>query len=198
MNNTQDIITAFELFIGDETELSDVEELALCQKVYNEILEEAEWEFLKKEQTGTLSGTDIPQPADFNSLTNKQTVFIGASNTKYAVVPYDDRRAYQDKAGYFYYDARLEKLVSTFNVNDTYSFDYIMIPPALDVSGSNPVFPIRFYDMIYHKMCCNADIINLSDKARSYAAENLKEYQNILTNMKLWNSKISSRKNYGV
>lgn len=198
MNSSQDIITAFELYIGDETELSSVEELALLQKKYNEVLASEEWEFLKKEATGSVSGTDITQPTDFDRMTTDQTVYIGSASQIFKVIPFTDRRKYTNQRGYFYYDAKNQKLVSTQSVTDTYSFDYIYVPTALDTTSSNPVFPIRFYDMLYHAMCVDSDIINLSDKARSYAKENQAEYFRILADMKSWNKKISGFQTYGI
>lgn len=198
MNSSQDIITAFELYIGDETELSSVEELALLQKKYNEVLASEEWEFLKKVATGSIAGTDITQPADFDRMTTDQTIYIGSASQVFKVIPFTDRRKYTDQRGFFYYDAKNQKFVSTQSVSDTYSFDYIYVPSALDTTSSNPVFPVRFYDMLYHAMCVDSDIINLSDKARSYAKENQAEYFRILTNMKSWNKKLSGFQTYGI
>lgn len=196
MDNTQDIITAFELYIGDSTELSTTEELALCQKVYNKILASEEWEFLKKEASGSVSGTDITQPSDFDRLTSDQTIYLGTANHRRVVIPFQDRRQYLNNKGYVYYDARQEKFVFTASENDTYSYDYIFVPPALDIVSSNPLFPKRFYDMVYHGMCVDSDIINLSDKARSYAALNQAKYDEILENAKSWNKKISAYNHY--
>lgn len=198
MDSSQAIITAFELYIGDETELSTAEELALLQKKYNEVLASEEWEFLKKVATGSVSGTDINQPSDFNNLTTDQTIYIGTGSKDFKVVPFTERRKYANQTGYFYYDALNEKFVSTQSLNDTYSFDYIYVPPQLDLVSSNPIFPIRFYDMLYHAMCVDSDIINLSDKARSYSRENRDKYESILADMKNWNKKISAFNTYGI
>ncbi len=195
---TQDIIEKFELFVGDETELSSVEELDLLQKKYNEVLASEEWEFLKKEASGSISGTDITQPADFDRMTHNQNIFIGTRNQEYKVVPFDDRRNYTNQNGYFWYDARQQKFVSSYSINDTYSFDYLYVPPLLDTTSSNPVFPARFYDILYHMMCTDNDIINLCDKARSYRNENIIEAQRLLSDMKTWDKKLSGYNTYGV
>lgn len=198
MDTSQAIITAFELYIGDETELSTVEELALLQKKYNEVLASEEWEFLKKVGTGSINGTTITQPTDFDRLTTDQTIYVGTGLKNFKVVPFSERRKYQNQTGFFYYDALNEQFVSTQSLNDTYEFDYIYVPPQLDIVSSNPLFPIRFYDMLYHAMCVDSDIINLSDKARSYAKENQMKYESILADMKSWNKKISGFQTYGV
>lgn len=196
--STQDIITAFELYFGDETSLSTVEELNLLQKKYNDVLQSAEWEFLKTTSSGSISGTEITQPDDFDRLTSDQTIYIGTRSQDYPVIPFSDRRKYANNNGYFYYDAKNEKFVSTYSLSDTYSFDYIYVPPALDTTSSNPVFPTRFYALLFHAMCIDADIINMSDKARSYAGVNQKMYDDILDQMKSWNVKISGYNTYGV
>mgnify|MGYP003463156379 FL=1 len=198
MNSTQDIITAFELYFGDETSLSSAEELALVQKKYNEVLQSAEWAFLKKEATGTMSSTDITQPTDFDRLTTDQQIYIGSGKQNFQVVPYTGRRDFENQRGYFYYDAKNGKFVSTQSVSDTYAFDYIYVPPALDLVSSNPLFPIRFYDMLYHAMCIDADIINMSDKARSYAQLNQAKYESFLNSMKSWNDKLTGFNTYGI
>lgn len=198
MNTSQDIITAFELYFGDETSLSSVEELALLQKKYNQVLQSAEWEFLKKTATGSVSGTDITQPSDFDRLTTDQNIYIGTNYQQFNVIPFTDRLRYRNMRGYFYYDARQEKFISTYSVSDTYTFDYIYVPPALNTTDSDPVFPVRFYDLLYHAMCIDADIINMSDKARSYASTNQMKYEDILNQMKSWNMKISGFNTYGI
>lgn len=198
MNNCSDIVTAFGLYFGDETSLSTAESLALLQKKYNEVLMSADWEFLKKVASGSVSGTDITQPSDFDRLTTDQQIYIGSGSQNFKVIPFTSRRMYENQRGYFYYDAKNEKFVSTQSLSDTYSFDYIYVPPALDLVSSNPVFPVRFYDMLYHAMCIDADIINLSDKARSYAKENQMKYDNFFNSMKSWDMKNSGFQTYGV
>lgn len=198
MNNCADIITAFGLYFGDETSLSTAESLALLQKKYNEVLMSEEWEFLKTTASGTITSTDITQPTDFDRLTTDQQIYIGSGSQNFQVIPYTNRRKYVNQRGYFYYDAKNGKFVSTQTLNDTYSFDYIYVPPTLDLVSSNPLFPIRFYDMLYHAMCIDSDIINMSDKARSYAKENEGKYLQFLDAMKSWNKKLSAFQTYGI
>lgn len=196
LTTTQDIISKFELFIGDSTELSTTEEVDLVQKVCTKIYNSDEWEFLKKEATGTISGTEITQPADFNRMTSIQRIYLGANKREFVEVPFDRRREFDNQNGYFYYDARQEKFIFTVSQSDTYSFDYIYVPAALDTTTSNPVFPVRFWDMIYHGMCLDSDIINLSDKARSYAQVNEAKYASLLADMQSWNKKLSGYNTY--
>lgn len=196
LQTTADIITKFGLYFGDDTSLSSVEALDLLQKKYDDVLQSEEWEFLKKEATGSVSGTDITQPADFDRLTSDQSIYLGTGLSQRQQIPFEQRRNWNNQKGYFYYDARQSKFVFTSSESDTYSFDYIYTPPALDTVSSNPVFPTRFYDMLYHSMLLDADIINLSDKARSYASLNKSMYEAGLADMKSWNKKISGFNHY--
>lgn len=193
---TSDIIQKFELYFGDETSLSSSEELDLLQKKYDDVLASEEWEFLKKEKTGTINGTDITQPTDFDRLTSDQNIYLGTALQQYPVVPYTGRREFNNQNGYFYYDAKNEKFVATTSQSNTYAFDYIYVPPALNTTNSNPVFPTRFYDMLYQMMCVDADIVNMSDKARSYASLNQKMADETLASMKSWNKKLSAMNHY--
>lgn len=193
---TNDIITKFGLYFGDDTSLSTQEALDLCQKKYDDILQSEEWEFLKTSTSGSTSGNTLAQPADFDRMTVNQYIYIGTGNNIWQQVPYEQRRNFTNSSGYFYYDAKNEQFVFMVDPNNTYSFDYIYTPPALDLAGSNPVFPTRFYDMIYQAMLIDADIINMSDKARSYAAVNNSMYQAGLADMKSWNKKLSGYNHY--
>lgn len=194
--NTSDIIQKFELFIGDSTELSTTEEVDLVQKVCTKIYNSDEWEFLKKEATGTINGTEISQPSDFDRNLSVQRIYIGTNKREFIQVPFDRRREFDNQNGYFYYDARQGKFIFTVAQNDTYSYDYLYIPETVDLVSSNPVMPVRFYDMVYHAMCLDSDIINLSDKARSYAQVNEAKYASILADMQSWNKKISGYNTY--
>lgn len=196
LTTTSDIIQKFELYFGDETSLSSQEELDLLQKKYDEVLASEEWEFLKKEATGTISGTDITQPTDFDRLTTDQNIYLGTALQQFSVIPFTNRRNFNNQNGYFYYDAKNQKFVATTSQSNTYAFDYIYVPPALDTTSSNPIFPTRFYDMLYQMMCVDADIINMSDKARSYAQLNQSMADSSLADMKSWNKKLSSMQSY--
>lgn len=193
---TQDIISKFELFIGDSTELSTTEEVDLVQKVCTKIYNSDEWEFLKKEATGTINGTEISQPSDFDRNLSVQRIYIGTNKREFIQVPFDRRREFDNQNGYFYYDARQGKFIFTVAQNDTYSYDYLYIPETVDLVSSNPVMPVRFWDMIYHGMCLDSDIINLSDKARSYAQVNEAKYASLLADMQSWNKKLSGYNTY--
>lgn len=207
MTTTQDIINAFELYAGDSTGLSSTEELALVQKKYDQILEEHEWEFLRKTATGTFS-TSVPYvsaPTDFRSFAKNydqgttKAVYVGTNYQPYLVIPMADRITFRNSKGYVYYDALNSRIYSTVQLtgSEPYEFDYIHVPAAL-TTGTAPIFPARYWDAIYHAMLLDNDIIQMSDKARSEYKENKAAYDSIMSKMSAWNSTIGNYDTYGI
>jgi len=200
-----DIITKFELYIDDTTELSSVEELGVLNKRYRYVLNDRPWEFLKKEGTGTTSSSVpyVSLPADFAYLTPNQNystsdypaqtpvVFVGTTYKPYRVVSWSDRRQYNNNDGYCYIDIVNNRLVFTKQPQnaEAITFDYIYNPEDITLATS-PVFPSRFHDMLFHGMCVDDFIIQQSDKAKSYAGENLASHDAILAQMGYWNSQL--------
>jgi hypothetical protein len=77
----QDIINNFERYTGDTTELSTQAELDLANKIYRKMLNDRDWEFLKKTASGTITVTNgvatITPPSDFSHFAiNNQTTDI--------------------------------------------------------------------------------------------------------------------------
>jgi hypothetical protein len=199
MENIQDILNNFHTLIGDGTELSTTEELALLNKIYSEVLGSKQWEFLKKEKTGLISGTEVNQPADFSNLTDDLVIYLGENNNPFKVIPFTERRLYKNNNNFCYYDARQGKFVFLREQNDTYNFDYIYNPDELSITpASNPVFPNKYWGMLSFFMASDNSFIQLDEKARSYSAENRARGQSILDDMKLWNDKIIMMSSYGV
>lgn len=203
----EQIITGFELYVDDMTELSTAEEQALFEKVLSEIYSERPWEFLKTSATGTLS-TSVPYvtlPSDFGYLTENtqnsdtttnynvptKAVLIGTSYNPYQIVNYSDRRQYRDQEGYAYIDIPNSRLVFTRQptVASSYEFDYLKVPTALSTGGS-PLMPVRFHPMVYHGMAIDDDMIQRFDKARSYANENRAKYDDYMRQMAYWNAQL--------
>ncbi len=221
--HTADIISKFETYLDDLTELSSQEELELANKIYQEICNDRPWMFLRNPGIGTISvGTDIygsPQatialPSDFrelaiNNLSTDGTVstdngqaakvvFVSCKNgvyTPYQVVNYNDRRQYLNTMGSCWIDPTISKIVfaTVPNVTDlTYEFDYIKVPADLTapVSApySDPIFPVRFWDIIYHLMAVDDQIIQLFDRAHSYMKENSDRANKIKLDMQYWDA----------
>lgn len=208
--NTTNIITEFELQVSDITELSTTEELLVANRVYTKICNDRPWEFLKSSVAGSVlsgaTGSYITPPADFASFsenlgysqnndatqnnTTPKVIFIGTNYNPYTIVNFSDRRQYRNRQGFAYYDTanNIIRFTSTPEAS-TYEFDYIKVPPALTLITS-PLFPARFYNAIVFGMAVDNQIIQLSPKASSYAAENETKYQSVLSDMKYWNASL--------
>lgn len=209
---SQEIIERFELYVDDTTELSTQEELDLLQKIYDKVCDETPWEILKTESSGTLStSTTITLPADFNRLvansnftqnnwqneanTSGRVVWLGTGSaaSPYIVVDWSDRKRYISSNGFAYLDMANNQLVFTVpqSTGIAYSFDYLKTPTALTL-GTSPIFPARFHHIFYHGMASEDMIIQLFDKARSYAGENNAKYLEWLGQMKMWNANLQN------
>lgn len=206
-----DIITKFELQVNDVTELSTSEELMILNRIYQRICNDRPWEFLKKSRTGTLSGSGvdgyyISVPEDFsyfyenftwtnnaaiiNSNQAPKVIYIGTNKSPYFIVNYSDRHKYLGNTGYCYLDITAGKIFFTGTpVSTAYSMDYVIYPDTL-LANSEPVFPVRFHDVLVYGMSAENEIIQLSPKAKSYAPENLTLYNQYLADMALWNSRL--------
>jgi hypothetical protein len=204
----QQIINKFHLYTGDQSELSTQDELDLLNKVYDDVLNTRPWEFLKKSVSGSILtdaiGAYIPLPADFRYFieNNQKTdnadttfnnaspkvIFVGPNFTPYQIVNYSDRRQFRTSSGFCYPD--LANNVIRFTVaptESTYEFDYIYNWSALTLATS-PLFPADFHDMLYQLMSVDSTIINLFDRAHSYAPENQKAADDMMRKLVYWNS----------
>lgn len=208
MTKTQ-IITRFELFMDDTTDLSSQEESDLFDKIYMQICNDRPWEFLKKAATGTLSTTlpYVTLPSDFSYVlqnanhtdssyeAERPVVYVskdgGVTFSPYNVVSWSDRRQYRNQDGVCYVDIVNGRLYFALQPTGvwTYEFDYKAYPTALSSSDS-PAFPSAYHDVIYHAMCVDDNIIQQSDKARSYLAENNAKYQKWLSDLQYWNANL--------
>lgn len=204
------IILGFELQVSDTTELSTSEEYIVANRVYNKICNDRPWEWLKTSISGTMSsdadGYFITPPTDFaffsenfgysqnNDATQNNTtpkvIFIGTNYTPYTIINFADRRQYRNYVGYAYFDVVSNKIRFTNTpTSTTYEFDYIKVPTAL-VTTSSPIFPARFHDIMIYGMAVDDQIIQLSPKATSYAAENQSKYQSLLDDLRYWNASL--------
>jgi len=198
-----DIITKFELFMDDSTDLSSQEELDLLNKIIQEVASSRVWQFLLKEYTGVQSTTNdyIELPTDFAYLTDnnnhtdssyeasRPVIFV--DNDPLKVISYQDRRSHKDEDGYAYIDIAQNRLVFTKQPSTAgaVSYDYSYVPADIAIDGTLP-FPDRFKALFYHFMCVDDFIIQQSDKAKSYAGENLARGQRVLDQMIWWNSQL--------
>lgn len=201
-----EIISLFETYVDDTTELSTQEELALLNRVYHKVCDDRPWEFLKKEASGTLTTTTtIALPSDFSYLLENggytdnsfdetlpsKPVYVFINDNMFQVVNWGDRRQYSGQNNICYLDLANDviKLPKAQSASATYSFDYKAFPSDLGESDS-PIFPARFHAMIAHGMAVDDMIMQLFDKARSYARENEIKYERYMEDLAMWNSRL--------
>lgn len=206
MATASQIITDFNLYIDDMTELSSTEELALLNRVYKNIASMKAWELFKKAHAGTTS-TSLPYielPSDFAFLTQNYNytetasnagenpvIFVGSTYKPYKVVSWSDRRQYRDQDNVCYIDIVDSRLyfAKQPTVAEAVEFDYIYTPADL-TTGDTPVIPTRFQPMIFHAMCIDDFIIQMSDKAKSYQREHEAKFKSYYDDMCMWNARL--------
>ncbi len=207
-----EIITSFELYVDDTTELSSAEELALVNKKYQWINQLLPWEYKKNAATGTVLNTGstyyITLPSGFESLVENnnytenfvqnqsgmapKVIFIGSTYIPYLVINISDRRQYLNQRGFCYLDIVNSQIVFTYQPESlTYEFDYLKTPDNL-TTATSPIFPTRFHEAIYHLMATDDLMIQMFDKAKSYAPENAMKAKEYIDSMKFWNSSLIS------
>jgi len=213
--NGQQIIDKFHTYTDDQSELSSQEELDLLNNVYQDVYTERHWVWLKKQASGnsfTSFATNawyINLPTDFlafaenNNMTDDtygpnnnaapKVVFIYTPDgvpVPYQIVNFSDRRQYFNKNGYCYVDYANNRIVFTQQpVSQQYEFDYIYKPPALTLATS-PVFDSDYHQILVHGMAIDHEIIQLFDRAHSYAPENRDKYQKYLTKLAWANAQL--------
>lgn len=199
----QDIITKFELYLDDTSELSSSEELDLLNKVYLDVCSDRPWEFLKKQASGTVLtdtvGSYITIPTDFSMFTtkdeqNKPIIYIGSSYDEYKVVNFSDRREYREQSGYAYMDMANGKIYFTFAPSSTtYEFDYCKIPALITLSpATTPIFPSAFWYLLVHLMAVDGYIVQLFQKDRAYTKEHQQEADRWLTKLAYYNANLQN------
>jgi hypothetical protein len=199
-----EIIDKFRLYMDDTSDLSSAEEVALVEKIYQKISAEKPWEGTKTVASGTLSSTVpyVSLPDDFSYLVTNQNytdsqeygaspaILVGADYSPNKVISWSDRRQYRNRTGYAFIDWANNRLEFTAQpAADAYEFDYHKVPTALDATDE-PWFPARFHDLIVHGMCEDSFMIQLSDKAKSYAREHADAYKKMMAEMEYWNAQL--------
>lgn len=216
MTRLDDIITNFELQVDDRTELSTAEEKYIAQRVYQRVCI-GNYEFLKKPATGSIlndaTGYYITIPSDFlnfaensdysqNYLSEdeglkKRVIYVGTNYTKYQIINYSDRLQYRTASGYCYFDFAngVIRFTAAPILSDglTYAFDYYGIPTTL-LTSLAPAWPSIFDDIIVYGMAVDNDVLQKSEKARSYARENQAYFKDRINDLKLYNARLL---NYG-
>lgn len=211
-----ELITKFELQVDDLTELSSQEELDLLNDKMLDVAMERPWEALKTPVEGTSFSLDatnglyyLAVPTDFSNFVENnmytdntlpvennaapKVVFVGQGRQPFQIVNYSDRMQYRTQSGVCYLDLVAQKIYFTVAPNDMsyYQYDYLKVPPILTSAASIPSWiPNRFRKMLYFAMATDNEIIQLSSKANSYAADNRAKYQDTLDKMAFWNANL--------
>lgn len=209
MTRVEDIITNFELEVNDMTELSTSEELLILNRVYKRVCL-SPYEFLKVNATGTILSDStsfyITLPDDFRYLSSNgdfseqnmmyddnvkpRVIFVGPNFARYKVINFSDRVQYRNQTGYCYLDLAGNKIRFCYPPTDTtYSFDYIKTPPTLTTADA-PLFPEDFDSVIVYGMAQENEILQRSDKARSYKDDYEIKYQQAVRDLKLYNAQM--------
>lgn len=206
----QAIIDMFELYLDDTSELSSSEELALLNRKYEKVARSKPWEALKTTKSGTLSGSVpyVTLPDDFMYVTENnqdsdpgvnddgyygKVVFVGSSLTPVRIINFSDRRRYQGQ-NVAYIDMVNNRL--TFIVQpsaESYEFDYIKKPADLALN-TEPFFPIA-NEILAYEMATDGYIIQLFDKARSYAPENKLLAEECMSDLRFWDANLRDNSN---
>ena len=201
MADAQKIITRFELYVDDGTELSTSEELDLLNKIYREVWTDRPWEFSKKGFSGAINGTTISLPTDFayvcenarytdmsrsNYIRKSTPKVIWVGDRYYQLINWSDRKQYEEQDGVCWIDLVNNNLTFPVSVSGTVEYDYVFFPADLAIDDE-PLFPAMFHDVLYHGMASDDYMIQQFDKAKSYAAENRNKYNDWLEKMAMWN-----------
>lgn len=191
------IIAKFRTRIDSQDELTDDEAIDLVNTIYKNILNDRDWEFLKKTYSGTTSTSVdyVALPSDFKYMSpnqeNKMVVFIGTGNREYQVIPYQRRRDYRNADGYCYLDMRQSRLYFTKQPTaaESIEYEYIYDPGAITTSTS-PVFHSDYHEMIAYGMAEDWASIDESEKGRSYYRENGAKFKFKLDQMAMDDARI--------
>ena len=186
----QDIISNFNTYTDDMSQLSAAQEYSLLNKKYREVCNWREWEFLRTAASVTIASNEIALPSDFKILAEDFTdhghrggsrFMFWVGNIPYSIINMKDRRTHTTLS---YIDVAGKKIVcQDLNISGDAEFDYLKRVTALTVDTS-PIFDADFHEVLYHMMAIDHEIIDQSEKARSMRGEHnsaIKTYKEDMT-----------------
>ena len=168
--NGQQIIDEFDKNTDEMSELSADQKLELADAKYRDVLNDRDWEFLRKAASVVVASGEIAVPADFrnfaenNDTSHRFGFWIGTSF--YPVISLQDRRTHTALS---YYDTANSKIVLADGLSldgQTASFDYFYKPDALTVS-TEPVFNGDYHKVISYKMSAEHYPIDQTEDSRN-------------------------------
>lgn len=197
----EEIITKFELYTDDTTELSTAEELELANDKLRLIYQEKDWEFLRKVFSGTTE-TDgsINLPSDFDDLMpnhtsdetdnfpNEKVIYSNDKKTIHKLIPQGTRNHYLNDSSICWINRTTNKIEFGASIGSGASveFDYKHIPTDITINDT-PILPSQFHKMIVFAMLLDDDIIQKTDRPniRNYQIK----YDEFMSNLNRYNAK---------
>ena len=182
----QVILDEYDKLTDDMSELSPEQKLVLANQKYHKVINDRDWEWLRKTQSVAIASGEIVVPTDFrNFAENNHTSYrfgFWIDESFYPIVNMQDRRTF---TSFSYYDsgARVIVLAEGLNLDgQTAEFDYFHIPADLTVNTS-PVFRDSFHKILPYLMAVEHDLIDKTEKNRAYSQEFADMAQNVLEDM---------------
>jgi hypothetical protein len=172
----QQIIDDFDKLTDEMSELSAAQKLALAENKYRDVLNDRDWEFLRKVASVTIASSEVDLSGLSDSFRNfaendkektghRFGFWIGTSF--YPVVNMQDRRTHDAMS---YFDLANTKIVlpsglSSLN-GSTASVDYFYKPAALAV-GTSPIFNSDYHKVISYLMAGEHYLIDQTEAGRN-------------------------------
>jgi hypothetical protein len=206
-----EIITRFELYSDDQTELSGAEEYTVANKVLSDIYNENDWEWLRKRYSGTTDSLgQLALPTDFMKFMHNYSAEGGTPNTKvvwvnnipYPIIPlglatqYDILSFSADSLAVYgnsmiatssiaaYVENNTLKFTQGFGANSPVKFDY-KYRPATMIGTDAPLWDSSMHQLLVNGMLIDDDVIQRSIKANSNVVENRAAYNKYLSNLRM-------------
>ena len=182
------MITAYRQLTAFTTDGSDEEILAIINRKYRKLLEERQWEFLRKRATGIIDGGNLISLStitDYNEIManmraqdnyyepNLKTVIL---NTFTPIQVVSMGSSNDPDIGDICYEDKVNNTI-VFKINHigaTYSFDY-KYNPADITSSTTSVLPKGLEMIIVYDALLDEDTIQKIDQSRSFYQQNKTE-----------------------
>jgi hypothetical protein len=187
-----EIMAAFEKFIDDT--LDDTIEESLAEQARIELETELRLQVSKKLNTSNTTTvgsnylTPYTMPTDI-LVPAGQRIYVG--NDPYVAIPFEDRMAYKDTNGFWYFDQLNGQfyLCGTQNLAQQITFPYITIgTPFQSANDSDTIlkYPVGFHILIPMRMAQLYYPIDQGDKSRNWSPDWLAFYKQTKNNLIDW------------
>jgi hypothetical protein len=194
------ILNSFHIFTDDMSELSTEEEIVVLNKAVQTILNDRQWEFMRKTYTGSVANSEITIPSDFNMFMpnfNDNTevnyplqsvVYISNDKTKYMPhIPYGSRN--QKQGAYIDKQNGKIKFTEILTNGTQIEFDYNYTPVPISTINDTIPLPQEVHHYLGQIMAIDDDIIQKSEKARSNIDQNNKALAQLMSDLRRINTR---------